>query len=131
MTNSTILMVDNDDISQEVSRTVLGRLGFAQQADFARNGEEAIKLYANNKYALIFMGLFFQGMDGFNTAKTLKKMAKVNGNDLTLVALTVQSQKLFRKKSLDSGMDIFISKPLTVDLLEKTLNRIMRMKHPR
>lgn len=77
MANPTILVVDNDNISQEVSKTVLNRLGVGEGVDFAGNGKETIRLYANNKYALIFTDLFFQELMGLIQLKLSRKWLKL------------------------------------------------------
>mgnify|MGYP003380239549 CR=1 FL=1 len=96
----------------------------------AMNGNDAIKK-ANlqkchsqkcNGFKLIFMDYQMPVMDGYEAAKTIRKLSNIPKSKTPIVAMTASVIKSEVDKCYESGMDDFISKPFEPeDLRQKIL----------
>lgn len=67
-----ILIVDDDDPIRALLMTVLRRRGF--HADCARNGVEALQLFAACRYSLVVLDLMMPRMNGYEVLDHIAKM---------------------------------------------------------
>ncbi len=74
----------------------------------ARNGLEAVELVENNKIDLILMYIKMPIMNGLEAARKIKSM----GKNIPIIAQTAFTLEYDEKKSLNSGCDAFLSKPI-------------------
>jgi len=79
----------------------------------AANGYEALKLAENNRYDLILMDLRMPKMDGIEATKKIRKIEESKNYHRTpIIALTASAIKEEEIRSLEAGMDDFLSKPV-------------------
>ncbi len=120
-----ILVVDDNAINQSVSGHQLLRLGF--NADFASNGQEAVDAVRQKSYDIIFMDEQMPILDGIQATQLIRKLQKENDSPilphLRIVALTANVLPAERDRLLNSGMDDYLSKPVTIAMLRAVLQR--------
>ena len=111
----TILLAEDDFINQEI---ILGLLEETNiKIDIAENGEEAIKLHKQNSYALILMDIQMPILDGYEATKEIRKIDK----NIPIYAITASAMKEDIQKTLESGMNGYLHKPIDVSKLFKVL----------
>ena len=97
----------------------LSKLGVS--ADAAASGMEALSLYQDRRYRLIFMDIQMPGMDGLETTRTIRRRELELGIEpVPIIAVTGASD---RKHCLEAGMTDFAQKPLMVEALQHLLAR--------
>ena len=118
--NISVLLVEDDIISQNVIGTIFRNLGFS--FDTANDGDEGYKKAKENKYDIIFMDLFMPGLNGFDAAK------KIIANDKSalIVAITAGNMPEVAKKAEISGIKELITKPIRVLDIEKLFDKYFR-----
>ena len=117
-----ILLVEDNQVNIEVAFEMLDTLGFA--VDFAYNGQQAIDLYDKNKHILILMDCEMPVMDGFDTARQIRKDEReLQHNPTPIIALTAHDETGVREKFLSSGMNDYLSKPFSISALSAMLNK--------
>ncbi len=80
----------------------------------AHHGKMAVDLCASNeKIHLVLMDVRMPVMDGYEAAKTIKKIRP----DLPIVAQTAFALESDRKQAISEGFDDYIAKPVRTDLL--------------
>ena len=94
---------------------VLGRAGVILES--ARDGSEACELAGKNSYDVILMDMQMPVMDGYTAAATLRKM----GITTPIIALTAHAMRGDEEKCRAAGCTGFLTKPIDMDLLVKTL----------
>jgi len=105
-----ILILEDDWANQEVLKGLLNNIGI--RVDIANNGKEGIDLFLNDDYDLVFVDCYMPEMDGFEFAKTVRKLEVEHGRKrIPLIALTASALAATEEKCLASGMDDYIAKP--------------------
>ena len=113
-----VLIAEDNEANQELIKIILTKYGLTY--DLACNGLEAVELYKNNYYDLIFMDEQMPVMDGNEAVQNILKYEKEKELRHTPVsALTANVVKGARERGLKSGFDSFLGKPIIIKELEK------------
>ncbi len=110
-----ILIAEDEQINFFYLEEVLSELNV--EIIRAVNGVEAVDLFAKNQDVdLILLDIKMPKMDGYQAVKLIKGI----NPDVPVIAQTAYAMKTDRQKSLDTGFDEYISKPIKeADLLKK------------
>lgn len=121
--NFNVLLVDDRDVNLKVASLMLKKLGC--EVETAQNGEVAIAKYDQNptKFDLIIMDIQMPVMDGINATKTLRK--KYQENLAPIYGLSAQIPKNLHKTPKELGFDFYLTKPLSLETLKQSLNKIV------
>ncbi len=115
-----ILVAEDNFINQKVAVGMLAQLGY--KADVVATGIEVLKALEQISYDLIFMDIHMPMMDGVATTQQI--FARLpEGTRPVIVAMTADAMHGDRERCLAIGMNDYISKPVTLDKLRKTLAR--------
>jgi CheY-like chemotaxis protein len=116
-----IMIVDDDPNNSRLLDTYMRRVGY--RGDIAGSGHEAIELFRENAYDLIFMDIKMPGMDGFEATAAIREIEQGSENPgrVPIIALTAHALKGYRALCLERDMDDYLPKPLERDLLYRTL----------
>jgi len=117
-----VLVVDDNDINQVVAQRMLEQLGFL--VDLAANGVQAIEASSKEDYAAILIDSQMPGMSG-NEATRIIRSREDNGKHTPIVALTANVMAHDQKKAFDAGVDDFLSKPIFIEDLTASLQRVI------
>ena len=115
-----VLIVEDNPVNQAIVQNILNSLNI--ESDLADNGEKVISTYCQNpyRYSLILMDTLIYGVDGFQTAESIRAFEAKNDIDpVLIVALTGvggvdNPLPNARQHALDAGMNDFIPKPIDI-----------------
>ncbi|WP_320007265.1 transporter substrate-binding domain-containing protein [Maridesulfovibrio sp.] len=116
--NAKILLAEDNEINQQIAVELLEKAGML--VDLACNGLEAVRNALDNKYDLILMDIQMPELDGLSAASEIRAQGK-NAEELPIVAMTAHAMTGDREKSLESGMNDHITKPIDPNLLMEML----------
>ncbi|GAB2864349.1 hypothetical protein GCM10022221_75470 [Actinocorallia aurea] len=103
-----ILLVDDREENLIALEAILSSLD--QDLVRARSGEEALKALLTDEYAVILLDVVMPGMDGFETARDIKRRKRTR--DVPIIFLTaVNSDPDYAFRGYQAGAVDFISKP--------------------
>jgi CheY-like chemotaxis protein len=125
---SSILLVDDDKITNFLNQLLLNDLGIAQQVLTAENGQEALRIVheecaSSSCPALILLDVNMPVMNGFEFLEAYAELAFASKQSIIVVMLTTSLHP--RDVARLSGMPIqgILNKPLTkvmvTDLIHK------------
>jgi two-component system, sensor histidine kinase and response regulator len=114
-----VLMVEDDAANLAVGSGFLESLGCVVET--ATNGREALELYGEGRFDIIFIDCQMPEMDGFQATAEIRRREKGRGFRAPIVALTASAVAGDREKCLAAGMDDYLSKPYTRDRIAKVL----------
>lgn len=113
--NLTLLFADDDDVIVEALSTVLKRI--FHTVFFAKNGEEAIKIFKNEKIDICFLDVKMPFLNGIEAAKKIRNQDK----KMPIVILTNSKEPDELIEIINLNILLFIDKPLNYDKLQNAL----------
>jgi signal transduction histidine kinase len=119
----TILLAEDNKINQRVAMVNLNNLG--HQVDIANNGKEALEMFTQKAYDLVFMDIQMPEMDGMEATKKIRELEvqqKVS-KKIPIIAMTANTMEGDREKYLQIGMDDYVSKPFKQGELVKIFDK--------
>ncbi len=108
--NVRVLLVEDNPINQKTALAILERAGCA--VDVAENGLEAVRALDRDNYDLVFMDVQMPEMDGFEATRAIRGKETGERHHI-IVAMTAHAMTGDRERCIQSGMDDYISKPIT------------------
>ena len=119
--NLTVLLAEDIPTNMQVARHMLMSLGCAVVQ--AENGRQALEAIDRNDIDLVLMDCQMPVMDGYTaTRQQRNREEREDRRRLPIIALTANALPEDRQKCLESGMDDFISKPFTRQVLAATMS---------
>ena len=115
-----VLVVENDPVNQIVASQLLTRVGIL--VDIAGNGQEALVALQGKVYDAVLMDVMMPKMDGLAATRAIRQTLRL---DLPIIALTANAIKGDREKCLEAGMDEYLAKPVEIERLYQTLEKLM------
>ena len=122
-----ILLAEDNFTNQQVALELLKRLGYS--ADVVSDGQKALQALRSVQYDLVMMDVQMPVMDGFAATAEIRS-GKHDGIDknTVVVALTAHAFSGYREKCIEAGMNDYITKPIMVADLAKTLEKWLNVK---
>ncbi|HTW63428.1 MAG TPA: PAS domain S-box protein [Bryobacteraceae bacterium] len=113
-----VLLAEDNCVNQKIGIRLLEKCGC--QVDLAANGKEALEMATHSRYEIIFMDCGMPEMDGFAATSAIRAQEH-NGHRVPIVALTAHAVDGTREQCLDSGMDDYLPKPVSLEALRQAL----------
>ncbi|WP_426446577.1 PAS domain S-box protein [Paenibacillus sp. S-38] len=120
-----ILIAEDNDINTLVMKRVIEKLGYS--ATVVQNGAEAVDAVKRHTYDLIFMDVQMPVMNGLEATKAIKEVTPPESRPY-IVAVTAHAIKGDRERYLASGMDEYISKPISMDSVSDIIEGYLALK---
>ncbi len=115
-----VLLAEDNVVNQKIGVKLLEKCSC--RVDLAANGREAVEMACQFSYDLIFMDCGMPEMDGYEATRAIRS-GEHNGTHTPIVALTAHVIAGTREECLASGMNDYVTKPVTLDVLEQALLR--------
>lgn len=117
-----ILVVDDDILSRTILARLLTNLGY--QSTEASSGREALLLLAQSRFDLVLMDLQMPECNGYATTLMIRAPeSSIPNPDIPVIALTADSCTGTHERCLAAGLDGYLIKPVTCELLQTTINK--------
>ncbi|MEZ2391138.1 PAS domain S-box protein [bacterium RCC_150] len=115
-----VLVVEDNEVNQLVAREMVASLGY--EAEVVGDGAAAVAATAASSFAAVLMDCHMPVMDGFESTKAIRSRED-GGGRLPIIAMTAGAQDEDRERCLAAGMDDYLTKPVDIMALDKTLAR--------
>lgn len=121
-----LLLVEDNELNQEVAKTLLMEEGFAVEcAADGLAGVEMVRASTPGYYDLILMDIQMPQMDGYEATRKIRSMERPDLRSIPVVALTANAFEEDRKEALEAGMDGHIAKPFDLDKVNEVLKQFL------
>lgn len=121
-----ILVVEDNELNMEIICTILENYGI--KTEQAVNGKEAVRRMEESVpgyYDMIFMDIMMPEMDGLEATRTIRNLNREDCKKIPIYAMSANAFDEDVKRSLASGMNGHLSKPVNLQVLEKTLQKVL------
>lgn len=115
-----ILLVEDSPISQTVLRDMLEGLG--HQVKLASNGRAAVAACSQKLFDLVLMDIQMPDVDGLEATAQIRAAESGLGRRQKICALTAHATAADRNSCEEAGMEGFLVKPISLDLLAMAVN---------
>ena len=122
----SILIIDDEPIVKIALRSILPweEHGFSI-CGTASNGLEAMSLIEKHQPDVIITDLKMPEMDGLEATRTIRNLNREDCKKIPIYAMSANAFDEDVKRSLASGMNGHRSKPVNLQVLEKTLQKVL------
>lgn len=118
----TILVAEDHAPSWRLAKRLVEDCGYA--ATWAGNGADAVGLVERSRYELVLMDCHMPDFDGLEAARAIRlHEARLGTRRTPIVGVTADATPGSRGQCVAAGMDDFILKPLTAEVLAAVLAR--------
>ena len=111
-----ILLAEDNAINALLTRTLLEAEGCS--VDVVEDGELAVEAVKNAQYDMIFMDMRMPNMDGLESTRKIRALPNIP-SQMPIVALTANAFDDDRNACFDSGMNDFMTKPVSAEELSQ------------
>jgi PAS domain S-box-containing protein len=123
-----ILLAEDNMINQRLTARMLEKMNF--RVTVVNDGKQAVEIFENNKYDLIFMDIQMPNMDGIEATAAIREREKNTNNHIPIIALTANAMKGDRERYLTAGMDGYLRKPINKQELIAAINEFIPHHSP-
>jgi len=117
-----ILVVEDNPINQKVAMHQLEALHL--QADVVGSGKEALEMLQLADYDLVLMDCSMPEMNGYDATRAIRQMTGAVA-EVPIIAMTADAITGARERCLEAGMNDYVSKPVKLEHLERTIARFV------
>lgn len=121
-----ILLAEDIELNQEVAVAILGDAGF--ETEIAENGQIAVDMLKKSEpgyYQLVLMDVQMPVLNGYEAAKEIRRLENKELASIPIIAMTANAFEEDRREAEKCGMNGHIAKPIDVENLFATLDKIL------
>lgn len=120
-----ILLAEDNDLNAEIAMTILQEHGV--QVERAADGEkcvEMLKAQPADYYDAVLMDIQMPVLNGYDAARAIRQLPTPHAA-VSIIAMTANAFEEDKQKAFAAGMDAYITKPVDVVSMMKTLHQII------
>jgi CheY-like chemotaxis protein len=116
-----VLIAEDNPVNQSLALKQMRQMGY--RARLVGNGVEAVDEVVSypGQYTLILMDCHMPVMDGYEATRLIRQNEANTGRHVPIIAMTASAMQGDREKCLAAGMDDYLSKPVSLDVLRDVL----------
>ena len=125
---SQILLAEDNLVNQKLAQRVMEKLGHA--ITVVETGTQAVVAASRGHFDLILMDVQMPEMDGLEATRSIREAERKPADEgrprrrIPIVAMTAHAMSGDRDLCLAAGMDGYISKPINLQTLVETIERV-------
>ncbi len=121
-----IITVDDSSTMRRIIKNTLKRIGYGDEILEAGDGKEALDVLANHDVDLIITDWNMPVMDGLTFVKKIRSDSKYD--DTPIIMVTTEAAKEDIITALKAGVNNYIVKPFTPDVLKDKIDTVLGKK---
>jgi CheY-like chemotaxis protein len=116
----TVLVVDDNVDNAEIARQYLEIHGYPIAV--AHGGDEAMALFETVRPSIVLLDVMMPGRDGWEVCRMMKQHPTL-GRLVRVIMLTALDQWDDKRQALQTGADDYVTKPIDLPKLLRTVER--------
>ena len=122
--NMNILIVDDEEYNRLLFKTILER--WKVRYHEAVNGIEALEILKTERYDMLFMDERMPGIDGLKATQFIREEMKITKSEMPVICISAAIINEDWKKYQKAGMNAFLPKPFTEEMLLTTILSVIK-----
>jgi signal transduction histidine kinase/DNA-binding NarL/FixJ family response regulator len=122
--NLKVLIVDDEEYNRLLFKTIFNR--WKVRHNEAKNGMEALEILKTDRYNLLFMDARMPGIDGIKTTQFIRNEMNIKESEMPIICISAASLSEDWQKYLKAGMNAYLPKPFTEELLLTTILSVIK-----
>ncbi len=118
--NNKVLVVDDNEVNLLLAGSMLEKIAPDAEIVRARDGLQAVEIFAREQPSLILMDIQMPNMNGYDASLKIREQ-EAPEDEVMIIALTAGTLKGEKERCLAAGMNDYISKPIVFDELQQVL----------
>ena len=118
-----ILVVDDMSTMRRIIKTILNQLGYTNIEE-AENGKQALAKLKKEKFDFVITDWNMPEMDGLSLVKAIRNDEELKG--LPVLMVTAEAKKENVMEALKAGVNNYIVKPFTPEVLKEKMEKIFK-----
>jgi CheY-like chemotaxis protein len=126
-----ILVAEDNEVNIMVTTLRLGEMGHTFVV--ARTGLEVLERLRRERFDLVLMDIEMPVLDGISATRAIRTSlpdGPISNPAIPIIGVTAHALKEFRDRSLEAGMDDYVSKPVNFHELALIINRLAERTAP-
>jgi CheY-like chemotaxis protein len=115
----TVLVADDVELNRLVVGTILAKAG-GYDVHFAFDGVQAVEAYRKLQPDIVLMDMAMPNMDGLDATARIRQL-ETGAKRARVIGLTAYATAEDRQVCIESGMDDYLTKPITPKALKAAL----------
>lgn len=121
----SVLVAEDNEVSQVLARKVLEHAGCIVVA--VNNGAEALKAIEEDAFDIVLMDCQMPILNGYETTREIRRRERDQNSHLPVIALTAQAMEGDKELCVAAGMDGYVTKPFTRQILIDEIRRVLKL----
>ena len=126
--NLKVLIVDDEEYNRLLFKTILSRWQVSYSE--ASSGMEALEILKTEQFDLIFMDIRMPGIDGSKAARFIREEMNISEATMPIICISAASAGDNLQQYIKSGMNAFLPKPFTEEMLLSTIVSVVNDYSP-
>ncbi len=114
-----VLVAEDNEVNQIVFTQILQTTGW--RFEIVENGAKAVEAWREKDPALILMDVSMPVMNGHQATSKIREIEKEAGGHVPIIGVTAHALESDRELCIAAGMDDYMSKPISPELLEQKI----------
>ncbi|MCH4181144.1 MAG: ATP-binding protein [Atopobiaceae bacterium] len=117
-----VLLCEDSNVNALITRRLLAKVGV--EVEVAQNGQVGVDLFQGHDpghYDAILMDVRMPVMDGLEATRTIRSLARDDAKAIPIIAMTADAFSEDQERTIASGMNAHLSKPVVPEDLYRTL----------
>lgn len=119
--NLKVLVVDDFPTMRRIVKNLLKQIGF-EHIDEAEDGLQALSKLKGGNYGLVVSDWNMPNMEGIELLRKVRTEAGINEIPFLMVTAEAEKEKVI--EAIKAGVDNYIVKPFTAEILKEKLEKI-------
>jgi len=115
-----ILLAEDNTVNQKLAVRILEKM--SHSVCVAPNGREVLNMMGMQDFQMVLMDVQMPEMDGLDATREIRKKEAGSDAHMPIIAMTAHAMIGDRERCIASGMDDYISKPITPKELSQVSN---------
>jgi signal transduction histidine kinase/DNA-binding response OmpR family regulator len=124
----TILLAEDNRVNQTLAIRLLEKRG--HRVVLAETGRAAFEAAQQQTFDLVLMDVQLPEMDGLDATRAIRHREKTSGKHLPVIAMTANAMLGDKERCFESGMDGYVSKPISAGELFSAIEAVVTPQIP-